>query len=175
MNNYLVAIDIQKDFVTGALGTKEAAGMMSAAIDYVKNFDGKVVYTLDTHQDDYMQTQEGSNLPVPHCIKGTPGWEIETGLKEVLEAVAVKAFEKPTFPSKELASWLYEENKKEKIDSIVLIGLCTDICVIANALTIKAFLPETPISVVESLTEATSREMKAKTLDVMRCCQIKII
>ncbi|MBQ3967654.1 MAG: cysteine hydrolase [Lachnospiraceae bacterium] len=171
----LVVVDVQKDFVTGSLGSKEAAEMMPAVIDYVAAFDGEVVYTLDTHSVNYMETQEGKNLPVPHCIKGTPGWGPEDGLEDVLKKKNAVCFEKVTFSSKDLALYLEAENSKEKIDEIVLIGLCTDICVVSNALTIKGFLPETQLTVVEELTEATSREMKAKTLDVLRCCQVKIV
>lgn len=172
---YLVVVDMQKDFVTGSLGSKEAAEMMPALIDYVKSFDGRVLFTLDTHPDNYMETQEGRNLPVPHCIKGTPGWMLEDGLKEVQAEMQAMLIEKPTFPSVKLAEILKEADDKEGIESITFIGVCTDICVISNALTVKAFLPETPLKVVESLTEATSREMKSKTIDVMRCCQIEII
>ena len=175
MRKVLAVIDIQKDFVSGSLGSKEAAEMMPAVCRFAEGFEGEVVYTLDTHYEDYMDTQEGKNLPVMHCIKGTEGWMIEDGLKEILEKKKAVAFEKPTFTSKELAEYLEAENKKEKIDEIVLIGLCTDICVVSNALTIKGFLPETQLTVVEELTEATSREMKAKTLDVLRCCQVKIV
>ena len=175
MRKVLAVIDIQKDFVSGSLSSREAAEMMPAVCRFAEGFDGEVVYTLDTHYENYMDTQEGKNLPVMHCIKGTEGWMIEDGLREILEKKNAVAFEKPTFTSKELAEYLEAENKKEKIDEIVLIGLCTDICVVSNALTIKGFLPETQLTVVEELTEATSREMKAKTLDVLRCCQVKIV
>lgn len=172
---FLIVVDMQKDFVTGSLGSKDAELIMPALVSYIKSFDGQVVFTKDTHPDNYMETQEGRNLPVPHCIKGTDGWELEGELKEVQKELGAVVFEKPTFPSKSLAQWLEYKNTEEKIEEIVLVGVCTDICVVSNALTIKAFLPETPISVVAELTEATSKEMKEKTLDVMRCCQIAVI
>jgi nicotinamidase-related amidase len=175
MKNYLVVIDMQKDFVTGCLGSKEAQDMMGKLVDYIKNFDGEVIYTKDTHFENYMETQEGKNLPVPHCIKGTDGWELMSELDKLQKERNSKVYEKVTFPSKDLAMELARKNEEETIGTITLVGVCTDICVVSNALTIKAFLPETPIQVVEELTEATSREMKAKTLDVMRSCQIAIV
>jgi len=172
---YLVVVDMQKDFVTGSLGSADAQKMLPDLIEYVRNFDGQVIFTYDTHHENYMDTQEGSKLPVKHCIKGTQGWELCDGLDELRKSLKAKTFEKPTFPSKDLAMYLAKVNEESPIESITFTGVCTDICVISNALTVKAFLPETPLYMVEALTEATSKEMKAKTLDVARSCQIDII
>lgn len=172
MKNVLIVIDMQKDFVDGSLGTKEALGISDKLTDYVKSFDGDIIFTRDTHAENYMQTSEGKNLPVPHCIKGTPGHELYGDLKELSRSRTV--IDKPTFGSRVLAQMLYDENSKEKIEKITLIGVCTDICVISNALCIKAFLPETKISVISNLCAGTTPENHAKALDVMRCCQISV-
>ena len=172
MKNVLIVIDMQKDFVDGSLGTKEALGISEKLTDYVKSFDGDIIFTRDTHAENYMQTSEGKNLPVPHCIKGTPGHELYGDLKELSRSRTV--IDKPTFGSRVLAQMLYDENSKEKIEKITLIGVCTDICVISNALCIKAFLPETKISVISNLCAGTTPENHAKALDVMRCCQISL-
>ncbi len=172
MKNVLIVIDMQKDFVDGSLGTKEALGISEKLTDYVKSFDGDIIFTRDTHAENYMQTSEGKNLPVPHCIKGTPGHELYGDLKELSRSRTV--IDKPTFGSRVLAQMLYDENSKEKIEKITLIGVCTDICVISNALCIKAFLPETKISVISNLCAGTTPENHAKALDVMRCCQISV-
>lgn len=172
MKNVLIVIDMQKDFVDGSLGTKEALGISEKLTDYVKSFDGDIIFTRDTHDENYMQTSEGKNLPVPHCIKGTPGHELYGDLKELSRSRTV--IDKPTFGSRVLAQMLYDENSKEKIEKITLIGVCTDICVISNALCIKAFLPETKISVISNLCAGTTPENHAKALDVMRCCQISL-
>lgn len=172
MKNVLIVIDMQKDFVDGSLGTKEALGISEKLTDYVKSFDGDIIFTRDTHAENYMQTSEGKNLPVPHCIKGTPGHELYGDLKELSRSRTV--IDKPTFGSRVLAQMLYDENSKEKIEKITLIGVCTDICVISNALCIKAFLPETKISVISNLCAGTTPENHAKALDIMRCCQISV-
>ena len=172
MKNVLIVIDMQKDFVDGSLGTKEALGISDKLTDYVKSFDGDIIFTRDTHAENYMQTSEGKNLPVPHCIKGTPGHELYGDLKELSRSRTV--IDKPTFGSRVLAQMLYDENSKEKIEKITLIGVCTDICVISNALCIKAFLPETKISVISNLCAGTTPENHAKALDIMRCCQISV-
>ena len=137
--DFLIVVDMQNDFIDGALGTKEAVAIVPAVIDKIKNFKGKVIATRDTHTEDYLNTQEGRNLPVKHCIEGSYGWEIQ---KDIAELISTEPFNKPTFGSQELGEYLkkYDANA-EKIDSITLIGLCTDICVISNAMLIKAFLP----------------------------------
>ena len=128
---------MQKDFVTGALGTKEAQDIVGNVVEKIRNFDGEVVFTRDTHEDNYMETQEGRNLPVVHCIKGSDGWEFVTELTELAEGK--KIFDKPTFGSVELAQFIAEKAQQDKELEVELIGVCTDICVVSNALLIKAF------------------------------------
>lgn len=166
----LVVVDMQNDFIDGALGTKEAVGIVENVRKKIKEFDGEVVFTRDTHYEDYSQTQEGRNLPVPHCMKGTDGWNIRAELEE-LRIDKMKVFDKRTFGSKELAEYL-AENKE--LEEITLIGLCTDICVISNALLIKAFLPETEIKVDEKCCAGVTVQSHKNALEAMKMCQITI-
>lgn len=167
----LVVVDMQKDFIDGALGTKEAVKIVPKVADKIKNFDGEVIFTRDTHFENYSMTQEGQNLPVPHCIKDTEGWQIEESL-EKLRTPDRKVFDKLTFGSVELAEYL-KENKE--LESITLVGLCTDICVISNALTIKSFLPEVKISVDEKCCAGVTPESHKNALEAMKMCQIEIV
>lgn len=171
MKNVLIVVDMQKDFIDGALGTKEAEAIVDNAAEFVKAFDGEVVFTRDTHFDNYMETQEGKNLPVPHCIKGTDGWQIDRKLA-ALKPNGMKLFDKPTFGSVELAEYLKAE---KELESITLVGLCTDICVISNALLLKAYLPETPIKVVEKCCAGVTPESHKNALEAMKMCQIQIV
>ena len=166
----LIVVDMQKDFVDGALGTKEAVAIVPRVLDRLKNFDGCVIFTQDTHGSDYLQTEEGKNLPVPHCIKGTDGWQI---LPELLSFASMPAIEKETFGSMKLGEKLQELNKKEKIESIELLGLCTDICVLSNAMIAKAFLPNTPIFVNEGCSAGVSPASHERALQAMEICHIK--
>ena len=169
----LVVVDMQNDFITGSLGTKEAEAILPRVIKKVKNFDGTVIYTRDTHQADYLTTQEGKNLPVEHCIEGTWGWELADGLKELAENSVI--FNKPTFGSVELAKYLVEENVKEAIDGIELCGLCTDICVISNAFVIKANLTEVPVSVDASCSAGVTPESHLNALSALKMCQVAVV
>lgn len=171
--DYLIVIDMQKDFVNGALGTKEAVAIVPRVTEKVKTFEGKILYTRDTHGEDYLKTAEGKKLPVVHCIKKTAGWELVPELKDFCKDSIV--FDKPTFGSIALGQYLKEENEKEKIDSITLIGLCTDICVISNAFLLKAFLPETPIFVDASCCAGVTPESHSRALESMKTGQIEII
>lgn len=171
---YLVVIDMQKDFITGSLGTKEAQNILSGVIEKVKNYDGKVVFTKDTHKDDYLNTQEGKNLPVKHCIVGEDGWYLDEKLEEIADESDWKVYNKPTFGSVKLASDLKEENNREPIEEIELCGLCTDICVISNALLFKAFLPETPIIVDAACCAGVTPQSHHNALEAMKMCQIII-
>ena len=166
----LVVVDMQKDFINGALGTKEAEAIVPAVEEKVKNFKGEVVFTRDTHFDNYSETQEGQKLPVPHCIKGTEGWQIEERL-EKLRTPDRKVFDKLTFGSVELAGYLKE---KKELESVTLIGLCTDICVISNALLIKAFLPEVKVIVEEKCCAGVTPQSHSNALEAMKMCQIEI-
>ena len=171
MQDILIVVDMQNDFINGALGTKEAEAIVPRVKERIESFDGTVIFTRDTHFDDYMQTQEGRNLPVPHCIKGTHGWEIRPELDALRRTQPI---DKPTFGSSELGMRLAEMNRDDSIGSITLIGLCTDICVISNAMLIKAFLPETQIIVDAACCAGVTPESHRNALAAMKTCQIRI-
>ena len=172
MQNILLVIDMQNDFIDGALGTKEAVAIVPTVKAKIENFDGTVLFTRDTHETCYMETQEGKNLPVPHCIRGTDGWQIRPELDALR---TTEAIDKPTFGSKELGTILTEMNEKDEISSITLIGLCTDICVISNAMLVKAFLPEVPIIVDSACCAGVTPESHENALKAMQVCQIKVV
>ncbi|MDO5302208.1 MAG: isochorismatase family cysteine hydrolase [Tissierellia bacterium] len=167
----LVVVDMQNDFIDGALGTAEAQAIVPRVKERIENFDGLVVYTQDTHDYDYLDTEEGKNLPVPHCIKGTHGHEIAPGIYR--EGAPV--FEKVTFGSEKLIHYLKELSAKEKIDRITLLGLCTDICVISNALSLKTYLPEVPIAVDGSCSAGVTPQSHDTALEAMSMCQIQVL
>lgn len=175
MANLLIVVDMQNDFVDGALGTKEAVGIVPDVVKKIKTFDGTVLYTKDTHTEQYMETQEGRNLPVIHCVKGTKGWELVPAVKELQQKSFGTVFEKNTFGSTELGEYVRNLAKKEQIEAITLIGLCTDICVVSNALLLKAFLPETTIRVDASCCAGVTKESHETALQTMKGCQIEII
>ena len=178
MKKYLIVIDMQKDFVDGALGTKEAEAIVSAVLDKVNSFDGEVIFTKDTHFEDYLATSEGAMLPVEHCIKGTEGWQLIPPLEKYCTENNCKVYEKLTFGSVEMAQDMLElqnadkESQAQNIESIELIGLCTDICVVSNALLLKAFLPEMTIKVDSACCAGVTPEKHAAALETMRSCQI---
>ena len=165
----LIVVDMQNDFIDGALGTEEAVKIVPYVKNLIESFDGKVLFTRDTHFDNYMTTAEGKNLPVPHCIKDTAGWQIHPQLEALRKTDAI---DKLTFGSKDLISIL---EKEENIESITLVGLCTDICVISNALLIKAFFPEIPISVDSKACAGVTPESHQNALNAMKMCQIEIL
>ena len=171
MQNILVVVDMQNDFIDGALGTKEAIAIVPGVKQKIRDFQGKVFFTRDTHGTDYMSTQEGQKLPVPHCIKGTDGWQIHPDLQPLCQGTLI---DKVTFGSSELAALLQAEDQKEPVDSIAFIGLCTDICVISNALLAKAFLPEAKIIVDASCCAGVTPESHRNALEAMKVCQIQI-
>ena len=168
----LIVVDMQNDFISGALGSSEAQGIVEPVAKRVREFEGKIIFTRDTHTDSYMQTQEGKKLPVPHCIKGTHGWQIDSRIT-VPEGSLI--FDKITFGSKELADYLVKLDKTERIEEVELLGLCTDICVISNAFLVKAALPECEITVNAALCRGVSDESHKNALDAMRVCQINVI
>lgn len=171
MSKFLIVVDMQKDFVTGCLGSKQAQAVILPIKNKIEKFDGKVIFTMDTHEDNYLDTQEGQKLPVKHCIKHTEGWEIINELKEY----ALDCIEKPTFASIELAQRLQLINKNEPIDEIQLVGVCTSICVISNAMVLKAYLPDTPISVIANLCACVSEDSHNAALTAMETAQINIV
>lgn len=172
MRDLLIVIDMQNDFIDGALGTKEAVAIVPNVEKLIKEFDGIVIFTRDTHGPDYMDTQEGKNLPVPHCIKGTKGWEIADCLEKLR---TTEAIDKVTFGSSALGGILLELNQEEEIESITFAGLCTDICVISNVMIAKAFLPEVPVKVVADCCAGVSPESHENALKAMEVCQVKVI
>lgn len=171
MQNILVVVDMQNDFINGSLGTKEAEAIVSKVENKIHHFSGKVFFTRDTHEEDYLETQEGKKLPVVHCIRGTKGWEICPQLKKFSNENII---DKPTFGSTELGLILKAEDDREKIESITFVGLCTDICVISNAMLAKAFLPETKIIVDASCCAGVTLESHRRALESMKSCQIEI-
>ncbi len=172
MRKILVVVDMQKDFVDGALGTKEAVAIVPAVVEKIKEYKKEDIFvTRDTHQKDYRSTQEGRNLPVEHCIEGTPGWELDAAVADAVKGAEI--VNKPTFGSTELTDKIKEISEKEEI-SIELIGLCTDICVVSNALLLKASMPEVEISVDASCCAGVTPEKHLAALETMRSCQIKI-
>lgn len=171
MQEYLIVVDMQNDFIDGALGTKEAQGIVENVVERVKNFSGKVLFTRDTHGENYLETQEGKHLPVEHCMEHTSGWQI---CKELQAYCKEPVMNKVTFGSVELGEYLRKENEKEKIQSITLVGLCTDICVISNAMLCKAFLPEVEIIVDAKCCAGVTPESHTIALEAMKTCQICI-
>ncbi len=168
----LIVVDMQNDFIDQALGTKEAVGIVDKVAAKIRGFDGQVIYTKDTHTPDYLDTQEGRNLPVEHCIKGSEGWQLSKDIP-VKDGAAI--FEKPTFGSKELGEYFEQMAKDNDIEEIEVIGLCTDICVISNALLIKAFLPEVKITVDSSCCAGVTPESHRNALEAMKMCQINVL
>ena len=173
MRKILIVIDMQNDFIDAALGTKEAVAIVEKVKEKIRSIEATdVIATMDTHGEDYMQTQEGKYLPVPHCIKGSDGWKIRPDIAELLEEA--KIYEKPTFGSTALAEDLKELSGKEEIE-LELIGLCTDICVVSNALLLKAMMPEVQISVDASCCAGVTPEKHEAALETMRSCQIRVV
>ena len=146
MKHFLIVVDMQKDFVDGALGTKEAEAIVDNVVRKIETFDGEIIATMDTHPENYLQTAEGKHLPVVHCVRETDGWKLNDKVQAALENRGYTSIEKPTFGSIELPS-LIEEKAAGEDFTLELIGLCTDICVVSNALLLKANFYETPVSV----------------------------
>ena len=168
----LVVVDMQKDFISGALGTKEAVAIVprvAKKIAQAKKAGKTVVFTRDTHHENYLQTQEGKNLPVPHCIINTEGWQIR---KEIADLISTEPIIKETFGSSRLPERIRTLSDQEAIESITLVGLCTDICVISNAMVLKAFFPELPIHVDASCCAGVTRESHLQALEAMKVCQM---
>ena len=170
MRKLLVVVDMQNDFIDGALGTAEALAIVENVKAKIREYDPEDVFvTMDTHAPDYLSTQEGRNLPVEHCIKGTEGWQIRSDIAELLTGAHV--YEKPTFGSTALAKDIAEIAAAEDIE-IELIGLCTDICVVSNALLLKATMPEVEISVDPACCAGVTPESHEAALLTMQMCQV---
>lgn len=173
MKHILVVVDMQKDFVDGALGTKEAVAIVPNVAEKIESFEGTLFVTYDTHDEDYLFTNEGRNLPVPHCIKGTPGWELDTRIAAALEGKQYTTVEKPTFGSVELPE-LVESAMGPGQFTVELVGLCTDICVVSNALLLKAYFPEMQIFVDADCCAGVTPESHQAALTTMKMCQITV-
>ena len=172
MQEILVVVDMQNDFVTGPLGTPEARTILPKVAEKVKNFPGRVLFTRDTHEENYLESREGKALPVPHCIRGTRGWEICPELETLRKEEPV---DKSTFGSTGLGEVLRAADQYgEKIGKITLVGVCTDICVISNALLLRAFLPEAEIAVDAACCAGVTPESHQTALRAMKACQIAI-
>lgn len=167
----LCVIDMQNDFIDGALGTKEAEAIVDKVKEkialYRKN-GYRIIFTRDTHYGDYLDTAEGKKLPVPHCITGTDGWQISPEL----DTEGCEIIDKPTFGSFELAEAVAQT---ENLEEVELLGLCTDICVISNAMLIKARLYETPVKVSAGASAGVTPQSHLNALESMKMCQIDII
>lgn len=167
--NVLLVIDLQNDFVDGALGNKGNDKIVKPIENLVENFDGEVIFTRDTHDENYLESLEGSHLPVKHCIKNSKGWQIKIDTKNH------KIIDKPSFGSYELVEYLKKLNEKEKIENIYMVGICTDICVLSNAILIKNALLNTEVTVIEDLCKATNEKNHKIALEAMKSCQVNIV
>lgn len=170
MKQVLVVVDMQVDFVTGSLGTKQAQDIIVDSCRFIQQFEGPIFVTMDTHTPKYLNTNEGRHLPVMHCIKNTVGWQLEKHIQKALEDKNYTIIEKGQFGSFDLVHQVV----KERPDKISIIGICTDICVLNNALLLKTALPEIEIEVYADLTSATSVKMKDMSLELMHLNQIEI-
>lgn len=180
MKKVLIVVDYQNDFVNGALGFESAKkldkGIASLIEQYAKDKDGEVFCTFDTHGKNYLETQEGKNLPVEHCIRGTKGWELygEVEMAEIMYPMKCTRVCKPTFGSYELAEKLRKLDKSSGIESITLVGVVTNMCVISNAVIAKAACPEAKIIIKKDLVDSFDKELHQKALDVMASMQMII-
>ena len=175
----LVVVDMQNDFITGSLSSKEAQAVVEPVVQRILDFDGLILYTLDTHTEDYLNTKEGEKLPVKHCIAGTDGWAPNSAVwmalmhKNVADEQHMIA--KDTFGGVSLPMRIHEMLEGEDPEEITLVGLCTDICVISNALLLQAFYPEAKITVDASCCAGATPEGHKTALAAMKPCQIEIV
>mgnify|MGYP003391616500 FL=1 len=197
MKNVFIVVDMQNDFVDGALGTPEAQAIVNKVADQIRaraNKDTILLVTKDTHGIDYMETLEGKNLPVAHCIKNTHGWELAPAIQEAIYDTRDKYFDfdsyfpyvadhivcKPTFGSMDLQNLLFviddmTGTQSGEIAEITLCGLCTGICVLSNAILCKATLPEVPVKVIEDCCACVTPDSHKTAIEAMKLCQIEII
>lgn len=168
MKKVLIVIDMQKDFVDGALANPDAQAIVHGIAEYVKAYDGDVIATRDTHQENYMLTAEGKKLPVPHCIENTDGWQIADEISAALQEKNTTILNKPTFG---YLGW----GMLGEYDEAELVGTCTDICVVSNALILKAMHPDLAVKVNAPLCAGTTKENHEDALSVMACCQVEVL
>lgn len=170
----LIVIDMQNDFISGALGSEAAKNIVPKVVDKLKHWKGEILFTRDTHQDNYLETQEGKNLPVPHCIQNTEGWEIHPDLNQFIKHTPIN---KGSFASLDLVAQIQQiQGDCPESDLIIsLIGLCTDICVISNAMILKPSFPEALIQVDATCCAGVTAESHTNALQSMKMCQISIL
>lgn len=171
MKRVLVIVDVQNDFVDQALGTKEAQEIIPSVIKEINSNYDAIYVTLDTHDSNYMESLEGKYLPVPHCIKNTEGWKLNPTIEEALKNKEYTVIEKPTFGSSALVQMLTAYQPEE----ITLVGLCTDICVISNALLLRSAMYNTPIRVISKACAGVTVDKHLAALEVMKSCQIDVL
>ena len=171
MQKILVVVDMQNDFIDGALGTTEAAEIVKTVAKRVNEFEGRIYFTRDTHGQNYRETKEGRELPIPHCIKDSYGWQISS-LIDTSSATAI--IDKPTFGSTELVEMMKSENEREEIESITVIGVCTDICVISNVMLLKAYFPEIEIIVDAQCCAGVTAKSHKTAISAMKMCQVTV-
>lgn len=174
MEKVLVVVDMQNDFIDGSLGTKEAVGIVDNVVEKIKAFNGKIFATLDTHYDNYLTTSEGKKLPVEHCVRMTNGWLINSSVLKAMSGKNYKTIEKKTFGSIKLVNEICRLKRNGDVE-VELLGLCTDICVVSNALLLKANFPEMKISVDASCCAGVTTELHNAALSTMKSCQIDVI
>ncbi len=170
----LIVVDMQKDFIDGSLGTAEARAIVPAVVQKILDFDGDVVYTMDTHGDDYFDTMEGKKLPVAHCVRGTEGWELEPSVSDALKKRGARQFPKTTFGSLQMARELAETFSDDGKTEFELVGLCTDICVVSNALILRAAFPNAVIRADAGCCAGVTPDSHQAALTTMQMCQIDV-
>lgn len=171
MDKLLIIVDMQNDFIDGALANPAAQAIVPGIVELAKNWEGRICVTYDTHKENYMETQEGRNLPVPHCITGTVGHKLNADIEEVICNRISYTVYKPTFG---FADWV-QYGFNFHFDEVVVVGTCTDICVVSNVLAIKAAYPELKVTVIENLCAGLSPEKHAAAIEVMKSCQVNVI
>lgn len=183
MKKVLVVVDMQNDFIDGALGTKEAVSIVPYVIEKIKEYQANgdpIYFTKDTHGEDYLRTQEGKNLPVPHCIKGTKGWALQPDIEALATSLQITSegsilYEKGIFGGEEFAKTLRESVEDQSKVEIELVGLCTDICVLSNAILLKTYMPEAVIKVDSAGCAGVTPTRHQNALEAMKMCQIQIV
>lgn len=181
MTRILCVIDMQNDFIDGVLGTPEAQAIVPKVIEKIRTYTNertdRVLLSRDTHTENYLETQEGKNLPIIHCVKNTEGWQIPKEIIDAADAMNAWFYDKPSFGSLDWGNFIenYTGIELNDIESIELVGLCTDICVISNAMILKAMFPEVPITVDSSCCAGVTPESHQNALNAMKMCQINII
>ena len=175
MSNILVVVDMQNDFITGPLQTKEARDIIPALVKRIRAYNGYVIFTRDTHDADYMASEEGRHLPVIHCQHGSDGWKLHPEIAKACREVNGTIIDKHTFGSKELIEHLKKIDKTDPIKSIEFIGICTDICVISNVMLTKTFFPNIPINVRQECCAGVTPKSHQTALDAMKMCHINIV